>query len=461
MKITESDVEYVANLANVEVLDNEKSELAEQLSRILDYVEQLNQLDVSGIQPTSQVVTSERHAVRDDRVAPRTGSSGGRKDGQAVRRAQSDHGAMNLKNLTADKLALLYRNRDVTVTEVVRNLFEEIDRTDPSVRAFITLARDRALEDARQDTLIAAGEPIEPLAGIPVAIRRQHRCPRSAHDVRVKNPAELHLALQRNRGGTVTTSRRYRHRKGGISTSSQWDHRRRTPASFQPGIRTISRESPAGRAPDPRQVLLPAWRWRHSVRTPAARFDNPHRFCGVARSEPTYGRVSRYGLVAFASSLDQIGVFSKTVRDAAQMLEVISGFDHYDSTSADTSVDALVNGLEHPMKDLRIGVPKEYFISGMDPEVREKVEAGIRLFQRLGYNVEQISLPHTEYAVATYYIIANAEASSNLARYDGVRYGFRAEATDLREMYRKTRQGGLGKEVKRRILLGTYALSAG
>ena len=116
------------------------------------------------------------------------------------------------------------------------------------------------------------------------------------------------------------------------------------------------------------------------------------------------------------------------------MLEVISGFDHYDSTSADTSVDALVNGLEHPMKDIRIGVPKEYFISGMDREVREKVEAGIRLFQSLGYNVEQISLPHTEYAVATYYIIANAEASSNLARYDGVRYGFRAEATDLREM---------------------------
>ncbi len=178
--------------------------------------------------------------------------------------------------------------------------------------------------------------------------------------------------------------------------------------------------------------------------------------------KPTYGRVSRYGLVAFASSLDQIGPFSKTVREAAQAFEVISGFDHYDSTSADVSVDETVRGLDQPIKETRIGVPKEYFIGGLNPEVRERIEAAIRLYQSLGCIVEEISLPHTEYAIATYYIIATAEASSNLARYDGVRYGLRESGNgNLHDMYRKTRMAGFGKEVKRRILLGTYALSAG
>jgi len=191
-----------------------------------------------------------------------------------------------------------------------------------------------------------------------------------------------------------------------------------------------------------------------SVRTPAA-------FCGVVGVKPTYGRVSRYGLVAFGSSLDQIGPLSKTVRESAQTLEIIAGFDHFDSTSADTAVDEFVKYLDQPIKGIKIGIPKEYFIPGLDTEVRSKIEAGIRLFENLGCEIQEISLPHTEYAVATYYLIATAEASSNLARYDGVRYGPRGSGNSLQEMYRSTRHDGFGKEVKRRILLGTYALSAG
>jgi len=368
---------------------------------------------------------------------------------------------MNLKNLTADKLALLYRNRDVTVTEVVRNLFQEIDRTDPDVRAFITLSRDRALEDARkQDTLIAAGEPIEPLTGIPVAIKDNiavRDLPTTCGSKILQNyvPPYSATAVERLRraGAIVVGKTNLDEFAMGSSTENSGFFPTRNPHDLTRVPGGSSGGSAASVAAGMAVAALGS-DTGGSVRQPAS-------FCGVVGVKPTYGRVSRYGLVAFASSLDQIGVLSKSVRDAAQMLEVISGFDHYDSTSADTSVGKLVAGLEHSMKDIRIGVPKEYFISGMDPEVRAKVEAGIRLFQGLGYNIEQISLPHTEYAIATYYIIANAEASSNLARYDGVRYGFRAEATGLQEMYRKTRQAGLGQEVKRRILLGTYALSAG
>jgi aspartyl-tRNA(Asn)/glutamyl-tRNA(Gln) amidotransferase subunit A len=192
-----------------------------------------------------------------------------------------------------------------------------------------------------------------------------------------------------------------------------------------------------------------------SIRTPAA-------FCGVVGVKPTYGRVSRYGLVAFGSSLDQIGPISKSVREAAQTLEVIAGFDHFDSTSSDTAVGDYVKNLDKPIDGIRIGIPREYFIGGLDAEVKQKIQDGMRIYENLGCELHEISLPHTEYAVATYYLIATAEASSNLARYDGVRYGRRqAGNSSLQEMYRRTRATGFGNEVKRRIILGTYALSAG
>jgi aspartyl-tRNA(Asn)/glutamyl-tRNA(Gln) amidotransferase subunit A len=191
-----------------------------------------------------------------------------------------------------------------------------------------------------------------------------------------------------------------------------------------------------------------------SIRTPAS-------FCGVVGMKPTYGRVSRYGLVAFASSLDQIGPFAKTVRECAETLETIAGFDHYDSTSAPSEVERYSENIEQPPQGVRIGIPKEYFVAGMDAEVKARIESAIRFYEGLGYPIEEISLPHTEYAIATYYLIATAEASSNLARYDGVRYGLRQETSNLADMYRQSRMAGFGKEVKRRILLGTYALSAG
>jgi aspartyl-tRNA(Asn)/glutamyl-tRNA(Gln) amidotransferase subunit A len=192
-----------------------------------------------------------------------------------------------------------------------------------------------------------------------------------------------------------------------------------------------------------------------SIRQPAA-------MCGVIGVKPTYGLVSRFGLVAFASSLDQIGPFSKTVRDSALLLSVIAGHDPMDSTSAPVEIPNYFAELEKGVNGLKIGYPKEYFGEGLDPEIRTAVERVLKLLEEGGATVEEISLPHTEYAVATYYILATAEASSNLARYDGARYGFRSEkAKDLSEMYEFSRSEGFGDEVKRRIMLGTYVLSAG
>jgi aspartyl-tRNA(Asn)/glutamyl-tRNA(Gln) amidotransferase subunit A len=192
-----------------------------------------------------------------------------------------------------------------------------------------------------------------------------------------------------------------------------------------------------------------------SIRQPAA-------FCGVVGLMPTYGRVSRYGLIAFASSLDHVGPFTRNVKDAATILQVIAGRDPMDSTSADVPLPDYLASLDDPVRGLRLGVPREYFGEGLDAEVRKAVEDAIQELATLGCEIVPISLPHTEYAIPTYYIVATAEASSNLARYDGVRYGGRAaNARSLSEMYRRTRDEGFGAEVKRRIMLGTYALSAG
>jgi aspartyl-tRNA(Asn)/glutamyl-tRNA(Gln) amidotransferase subunit A len=191
-----------------------------------------------------------------------------------------------------------------------------------------------------------------------------------------------------------------------------------------------------------------------SIRQPAS-------FCGVVGLKPTYGRVSRFGLIAFASSLDQIGPLTKDVRDNALLLNVISGYDQNDSTSVNVPVPDYAKSLINDIKGLKVGIPREYFVEGLDPEVKASVQEAIEQFKKLGAQFKEVSLPHTEYAVPVYYIIATAEASSNLARFDAVQYGFRAESANLIDMYKKTRAEGFGEEAKRRILLGTFALSHG
>jgi aspartyl-tRNA(Asn)/glutamyl-tRNA(Gln) amidotransferase subunit A len=368
---------------------------------------------------------------------------------------------MNLKTLTADELVVLYKKKDLSATEVIRATYEEIGRSDKDIRAFISLCPERALEEARRlDARIAAGEPLEPLAGVPVAIKDNmaiRDAPTTCASRILENyiPPYTATAVERLRGaGAIVIGKTNMDEFAmGSSTENSGFFVTRNPVNPERVPGGSSGGSAASVAAGTSLVALGS-DTGGSIRTPAS-------FCGVVGIKPTYGRVSRYGLVAFASSLDQIGPFSKTVRESAQVLQMICGFDQFDSTSAELSVDNFVESLDGAIKGIRIGVPKEYFVPGMDQEVKAKIEAGIRLYESLGCEIREISLPHTEYAVATYYLIATAEASSNLARYDGVRYSRRDPAGSLQEMYRKTRHNGFGKEVKRRILLGTYALSAG
>jgi aspartyl-tRNA(Asn)/glutamyl-tRNA(Gln) amidotransferase subunit A len=370
---------------------------------------------------------------------------------------------MNLKSITADKLVALYRNRDLSVTEVMRAVYEEIERVDRDVRAFLSICPERALEEARKlDECIHAGEHLDALAGVPVAIK---------DNIAVKDlpatcgsrvlegyvPPYTATAVERLRGaGAIVVGKvNCDEFAMGTTTENSGYFSTRNPHNLERVPGGSSGGSAASVASGTSMIALGS-DTGGSVRTPAS-------FCGVVGLKPTYGRVSRYGLVAFGSSLDQIGPLCKSVREAAQTLEVIAGFDHFDSTSADTAVDDYVKNLDRPISGLRIGIPKEYFIGGLDPEVKAKIEAGIKIYESLGCEMQEISLPHTDYAVATYYLIATAEASSNLARYDGVRYGRREGGGNpsLQEMYRRTRAAGFGAEVKRRIILGTYALSAG
>jgi aspartyl-tRNA(Asn)/glutamyl-tRNA(Gln) amidotransferase subunit A len=368
---------------------------------------------------------------------------------------------MNLRNITADKLVALYKNREISVTEVIKSVYEEIEKVDKDVRALLSICPDRALDEARRlDDRIASGESIEPLSGVPVAIKDNiairdmvTTCGSKILEGYVPPYTATVVERLRSSGAIIIGKTNCDEFAMGSTTENSGYFVTKNPHNLDRVPGGSSGGSAASVASGTSLIALGS-DTGGSVRTPAA-------FCGVVGLKPTYGRVSRYGLVAFGSSLDQIGPLSKSVREAAQTLEVISGFDQFDSTSADAPVDDFVKNLDLPIKGTRIGIPKEYFISGLDREVKAKIEAGMRVYEDLGCKLEPISLPHTEYAVATYYLIATAEASSNLAKYDAVRYGPREFGSSVQEMYRKTRHNRFGAEVKRRILLGTYALSAG
>ena len=369
---------------------------------------------------------------------------------------------MNLKNLSIDGLAALYRKREVTVTEIVNGLYQEIEEIDGALHVYLTNCRESALADAQKvDKILQTEDDVSPLAGIPVAIKDNMaisgiRMTCGSRILENYKPPYTATAVERLKkmGAIIIGKTNLDEFAMGSSTENSGFFPTRNPkdqdrvpggssggsaASVAAGLSVVALGSDTG----------------GSIRQPAS-------FCGVVGMKPTYGRVSRYGLVAFASSLDQIGPFSKTVRETARLLEIISGFDPYDSTSVNVPTDDWLSSIDGGVSGARIGIPKEYFVKGLDPDVKDKVERGIQLLEDIGCRIEEVSLPHTEFAIATYYLIATAEASSNLARYDGVRFGLRvSEGNSLQEMYRQTRMTGFGEEVKRRILLGTYALSAG
>jgi aspartyl-tRNA(Asn)/glutamyl-tRNA(Gln) amidotransferase subunit A len=370
--------------------------------------------------------------------------------------------ALDLDYLTIDFARTSIQERQTTATALADAFYEKIATDDKQVHAYLTLSRDRALAQAAKiDALADKGEPLPPLGGVPIAIKdvlNTRGLLSTAGSKILENyiPQYDCTAVARlEAAGAVILGKLNcdEFAMGSSNENSAYGpvHNPRDLSRVPGGSSGGSAAAVAART----AIATLGTDTGGSIRQPAA-------LCGVVGLKPTYGRVSRYGLIAFASSLDHIGPFGKTVKDAALMLQTIAGKDPMDATSADLPVPNYVEEIGNPVRGLRIGVPKEYFGEGLAPDVRAAVEDAIQLLAKAGCEVVDISLPNTKYAIPTYYVVATAEASSNLARFDGVRYGYRApEAKTLKEMYKLSRDKGFGPEVKRRIMLGTYALSAG
>lgn len=363
---------------------------------------------------------------------------------------------MSLSSHSITTLRELLRSGSITPTQLIDDLLAQTTARDGEVGAFLALDADRIRAAA------AAADLSLPLGGIPIAIKDNINaldepctCGSKFLAENYRSPYDAGVIKKLRAAGAILFGRTNMDEFAmGSATENSALQTTNNPAA--PGH--IPGGSSGGSAAAVAARFVPAALGSDtggSIRQPASH-------CGVVGLKPSYGRVSRYGLVAFASSLDQIGPMTRTVEDAALLLQTIAGHDPLDSTSLPVAVDDYLSGLKQGVKGLRIGIPKEYFAEGLDPAVREVTMAAVAALEAQGASIVEISLPHTEYAVATYYIIAPAEASSNLSRFDGVRYGHRsAQPADILSLYQQSREEGFGAEVKRRILLGTYVLSSG
>ena len=369
---------------------------------------------------------------------------------------------MDLYKLTSSEVRALFYRKEISVEDLVRSVYGRINAVEGKVRAFVTLKEEAAMQMAHevQKKMKHEEQGKRSLLGIPLAIK-DNICTKgtltTCSSKILSNfipPYESTVTSRLIEQGYVLIGKTNMDEFAmGSSTENSSFHVTRNPWNPERIPGGSSGGSAAAVAADECIAALGS-DTGGSIRQPAG-------FCGVVGLKPTYGRLSRYGLVAFASSLDQIGTLTKDVKDSALLMNVISGHDPLDSTSAPLPVPDFTAALGQEIKGIKLGVPKEYFIEGIEKEVEASVTDAIRKLEDLGAIPVEISLPHTDYAIAAYYILATSEASSNLARYDGVKYGFRAEGKDLMDMYRNTRAQGFGAEVKRRIMLGTYALSSG
>lgn len=365
---------------------------------------------------------------------------------------------MDLHKLTAHVLIDLIKHKKTSPKEITQELFKRIDQVEPKVRALCFVDKSDVLAQcAHLEKAPAQGK----LFGVPVVVK-DNICVKNQDTTcsskilkGFKPPYDASVISKLKQAGAIILARSNMDEFAfGSScetscygpTHNPWDLTRIPGGSSGGSAASVSADE---------TILAIGSDTGGSIRQPAS-------LCGVVGLKPTYGRVSRYGLIAFASSLDQIGPFAKDIEDAALLLSVISGHDPMDSTSADKPAEDFTKSLKNDVKDLKIGIPKEYFAKGLDNEVKEAVDQALDVLKEQGAKIKEISLPHTEYAVADYYILATAEASSNLARFDGVQYGHRAtKSKNLIDLYFKTKGEGFGQEAKRRIILGTYALSSG
>lgn len=369
----------------------------------------------------------------------------------------------NIYELTAFEIKEKIASKELTSVEVVTAIFNRIEETDGEIGSFVSLRKEKALEEAKiVDEKIKNGEKVGALAGVPVAIKDNmvsigepsQSASKILEGYEGIYDATVVVKLKEADAIIIGKTNMDEFAMGSTTTTSVYEKKTKNPRDLDKVPGGSSGGAAASMAADQCYISLGS-DTGGSIRQPAS-------FCGVVGLKPTYGRVSRYGIMAFASSLDQIGPFTKTVKDAALALNVISGMDDYDSTLEEVEVPNYLDALTGDIKGMKIGVPKEYFIEGLNEGVKKVVDESLEVFRSLGAEIVEISLPHTKYAASTYYVLAPAEASSNLARFDGVRYGHRTENPgNIEDLYVKSRSEGFGDEVKRRIMIGTYVLSAG
>lgn len=364
--------------------------------------------------------------------------------------------------MTIEEVRAALTSGETTATSLAEMYYERIATQDGEIHSYLSLSRERALAQAAKiDAMAERGDVLPPLAGVPIGVKDvlvMEGAPATAGSLILKDyrpPYDATVVSRLEAAGAVLLGKLNcdEFAMGSSNENSAYGPVR-NPRALDRVPGGSSGGSAAAIAADFAVATL-GTDTGGSIRQPAA-------FCGVVGVLPTYGRVSRYGLIAFASSLDRVGPFTKNVTDAARVLQVLAGHDQMDATSSDRPIGNYVADLEKPVEGLRIGVPEEYFGEGLDPEIRHAIETVLDSLRASKCIVKPLNLPHTRYAIPTYYVIATAEASANLSRFDGVRYGFRdGSAKTLADMYRRTRDAGFGAEVKRRILLGTYSLSAG
>lgn len=369
---------------------------------------------------------------------------------------------MELYRLTASELSEKIKNKECSSVEATQSVFDRIEKTEDKVGAYITLSKESALKKAQEiDDKLASGEELSPLAGIPVGIKDNIVTKDMLTTCASKMlynfvpPYNATVMDKLDKCGIVTIGKLNMDEFAmGSSTENSYFKQTKNPNDLTRVPGGSSGGSAAAVSAGEAFIALGS-DTGGSIRQPAS-------YCGVIGLKPTYGSVSRYGLVAFASSLDQIGPLGRSVKDVAMMYSAICGRDEMDATTAVRSYNDFAASLKNDVKGLTIGIPKEYFGEGVDNTVKESVMQAVKVLENAGATVKHISLPSTDYALSAYYIISSAEASSNLARFDGVKYGYRTEKYEsLTDMYERTRSEGFGDEVKRRIMLGTFVLSSG
>lgn len=369
---------------------------------------------------------------------------------------------MDITELTVHELIEKLEKKELTSTEITQSYVDRIKEKEPEVQAFVTTLEDDALKQAKNiDKKRESGEITNKLAGIPIGIK-DNMCTKGIKTTcssrmleNFVSPYDATVVEKLNSENLIDLGKLNMDEFAmGGSTEYSYFHK-----TFNPwNLNKVPGGSSGGSAAAVAANMVP---WALGSDTGGS-IRQPSSFCGVVGLKPTYGLVSRYGLVAFASSLDQIGPITKDVEDAAILLNLIAGHDEKDTTSADMSKRDYTKNLKNDIKGKKIGVPKEFFGEGINAGVKEKLQQAIETYKELGVDVEEFSLDIAKYSLATYYIIACAEASSNLGRFDGIRYGYRTpEFSNLKELYKKSRSEGFGPEVKRRIILGTYVLSSG